>query len=178
MLKKLEVKNLISYKKYSGAQLTIDGSKVALNLIRKHRLWEVFLLEKLNFKWDEVHEIAEHLEHIKSRELTDRLDEFLGYPKFDPHGDPIPDKNGIITDNRKTCLLSELAVGEKGILTGVNDSSSVFLKYLERIDLTLGKNICVREKLEYDGSYVITLNKKEVSISQLVAGNIIIKPTR
>lgn len=177
MLKKFESKKLIDYKKYKGAKLTKKGNDIALNLIRKHRLWEVFLLEKLHFKWDEVHDIAEQLEHIQSKELTDRLDDFLENPNFDPHGDPIPDRNGIITDDRKTSFLFELAIREHGIMTGVLDSSSVFLKYLERIDITLGQRIEIVDKFEFDGSFVIRVNGKETSISSQAAKNIILKPS-
>src|SRR5688500_18567354 len=118
MLKKLSEKKLINYKKYQGVTLTSSGKKIALNIIRKHRLWEVFLVEKLNFKWDEVHDIAEQLEHINSDTLIERIDKFLNYPKFDPHGDPIPDINGKFQSN-KSVLVSELKLNSVGIMTGV-----------------------------------------------------------
>lgn len=175
MLKKFESKKLIEYKKYKGAKLTKKGASVALQIVRKHRLWEVFLVKKLNFKWDEVHDIAEQLEHIKSNELTDRLDDFLENPKFDPHGDPIPDKSGIITDNRNTLLLSEMAIRQTGVMTGVDDSSSMFLKYLERTNITLGQKIEVKDRLEFDNSLIILAGEKEVTISAQAANNIIIK---
>jgi len=175
MLKKFEVKELVEYKKYKGAKLSKKGSQAALNIIRKHRLWEVFLLKKLHFKWDEVHEIAEQLEHIQSRELSDRLDDFLENPRFDPHGDPIPDKHGVITDNRNTSLLSEMAIREIGTMTGVQDSSSIFLKYLERINITLGQRIEVLDKMDFDGSMILITGKKEVSVSAQAAQNIIIR---
>ncbi len=178
MLKKFESAEIVNYKKYKGVKLTKKGTSMALNLIRKHRLWEVFLLEKLDFKWDEVHDIAEQLEHIKSKELTDRLDAFLEHPKFDPHGDPIPDEHGVIKDNRPSALLSELSVRESGIMIGVVDSSSVFLKYLERIDMTLGQEISVKEKLEFDGSIVLNVKGKEISVSAQAAKNIILKPRK
>ena len=175
MLKKLETKKLIDYKKYKGAKLSELGNSAALNIIRKHRLWEVFLLKKLQFKWDEVHDIAEQLEHIQSKELTDRLDDFLENPRFDPHGDPIPDKEGIITDNRNTCLLSEMAIREVGIMTGVQDSSSIFLKYLERTNIILGQKVEIIDKLDFDGSIILKAGEKEVSVSALAAQNIIIR---
>ena len=175
MLKKFEAKKLVEYKKYKGAKLSKKGSQASLNIIRKHRLWEVFLLKKLHFKWDEVHEIAEQLEHIQSRELTDRLDDFLENPRFDPHGDPIPDKHGVITDNRNTSLLSEMEVKETGIMTGVQDSSSIFLKYLERINITLGQRMEVLDKMDFDGSMILIAGEKEVSISAQAAQNIIIR---
>ncbi len=175
MLKKFESKKLIEYKKYKGAKLTKKGTSVALEIVRKHRLWEVFLVKKLNFKWDEVHDIAEQLEHIKSNELTDRLDDFLENPKFDPHGDPIPDKSGVITDNRNTLLLSEMAIRQAGVMTGVDDSSSMFLKYLERTYITLGQKIEVKDRLEFDNSLIILAGDKEVTVSAQAANNIIIK---
>ncbi|MDZ7612318.1 MAG: metal-dependent transcriptional regulator [Flavobacteriaceae bacterium] len=105
MLKKLSAKNLVDYQKYQGVFLTDQGMKHALKVLRKHRLWEFFLVEKLNYKWEEVHVIAEQLEHINSESLVDNLDAFLGYPKFDPHGDPIPDKNGILSLSELNNLL-------------------------------------------------------------------------
>jgi DtxR family Mn-dependent transcriptional regulator len=122
MVQKLAEKKVVSYQKYKGAFLTKKGKKIAANVIRKHRLWEVFLVEKLNFQWDEVHDIAEQLEHIKSDELIERLDKFLDQPNFDPHGDPIPDKNGLIKPSDKK-LLSELKENEKGICVGVKESN-------------------------------------------------------
>ncbi|MFK7756186.1 MAG: metal-dependent transcriptional regulator [Flavobacteriales bacterium] len=178
MLKKFESAGIANYKKYKGVKLTKKGTSMALNLIRKHRLWEVFLLEKLDFKWDEVHDIAEQLEHIQSKELTDRLDAFLEHPKFDPHGDPIPDRDGNIEDNRPSALLSEFAERESGIMIGVVDSSSVFLKYLERIHITLDQELTVIEKLEFDGSLVLSVGGNETSISAQAAKNIILKPKR
>lgn len=176
MLKKFESAEIVDYKKYKGVKLTSKGTTLALNLIRKHRLWEVFLLEKLDFKWDEVHDIAEQLEHIQSKELTDRLDAFLDHPKFDPHGDPIPDKHGNIEDNRPSALLNEFAIRESGIMIGVVDSSSVFLKYLERVHITLGQEVQVLDKLEFDGSLVLSVSGSEVSVSAQAAKNIILKP--
>src|SRR5580693_6558937 len=114
MLKKLADKELINYTKYQGVTLTPQGEKIAVSIIRKHRLWEYFLVEKLNFKWDEVHDVAEELEHISSKELADRLDQFMGYPKYDPHGDPIPDSNGKLKTHELKPV-SSLSINSNGI---------------------------------------------------------------
>jgi len=171
MMQKLADKKLLKYKKYQGVKLTEEGRLVAVQVIRKHRLWEVFLKEKLGFGWDEVHELAEQLEHIKSEELTDRLDKFLGNPKFDPHGDPIPDKNGKI-ETKKSKLISELKVNQSGIITGVQDSSSSFLQYLDKHTLVLGTPIDVLEIFEFDHSVKIKAGKNEMTISYEVSKNI------
>ena len=131
MIKKLSEKEVVVYKKYKGVTLTVFGKKTAANIVRKHRLWEVFLVEKLNFSWDEVHDVAEQLEHIKSSKLVDQLDAFLGFPSHDPHGDPIPDKDGVFKTIEKS-LLSTLEKNETGVCVGVDDSSSEFLKFLDK----------------------------------------------
>ena len=174
MLKKLKEKNLINYEKYRGVTLTDLGNAIATRLIRRHRLWEVFLVEKLDFSWDEIHEIAEELEHIDSTKLTNRLDAFLGFPKFDPHGDPIPDKDGNFT-TRKQVLLSEAQI-LKGIIVGVNEHSTPFLQQLDRLKLVLGTQIEILEKFEFDGSIQIKINDEFVqTISGKMAQNIFIK---
>lgn len=175
MLKRLADKELINYKSHKGVTLTGKGSKIATHLIRKHRLWEVFLVDKLNFSWDEVHEMAEQLEHIQAPELVERLDEFLGSPKFDPHGDPIPDADGKFTFRKQAPLL-ELEEGEKGIVVGVQDHSSAFLQYLVRLQLVLGTEVQLMEHFEYDDSVKIILNgKKEQVLSKKVAQNLFIQ---
>jgi DtxR family Mn-dependent transcriptional regulator len=161
MLKRLSDKDFLHYERYKGATLTIEGNKMATHLVRKHRLWEVFLVDKLRFSWDEVHEIAEELEHIESMELITRLDNYLGYPKFDPHGDPIPDAQGVFTQ-RSQKLLSELAVGHKGVLVGVNEHSTLFLQHLEKIGMTLGASVKILEIFEYDHSIRIEINQKHI----------------
>ena len=128
MLRKLNENGYVNYKKYQGTNLTTKGKDVAIQIIRKHRMWEVFLVDKLEFKWDEVHDLAEELEHIGSSEITNRLEEFLDFPKVDPHGDPIPDREGNI-DLSDQIPLTELLKGESGLVTGVKDSSSDFLRY-------------------------------------------------
>ncbi|MCH8903083.1 MAG: metal-dependent transcriptional regulator [Bacteroidetes bacterium] len=175
MVKRLRTKKLVDHEKYKGTLLTKKGSAIAKNLIRKHRLWESFLVEKLNFNWDEVHDMAEQLEHIKSKILTKRLDEFLDHPKFDPHGDPIPDENGKIV-YQSEILLSELKQNQTALITGVKDHSSKFLQYLETTKLVLGAKIKVLDVVDYDSSLLIQLNnKKEFRISEKVGNNLFVK---
>jgi DtxR family Mn-dependent transcriptional regulator len=175
MVKRLAEKDLVFYKRYQGVTLTKPGHKIAISIVRKHRLWEVFLVEHLNFKWDEVHDIAEQLEHIRSPELTNRLDAFLGSPQFDPHGDPIPDAEGNIYE-RDTKLLSELNELETGVIVGVNDSSSTFLQFLEGQKLVLGTRVHVKERFDYDHSVVVMVNgDKELTLSHQVCHNLCLK---
>ena len=173
MLKKLSEKSLIVYKKYHGAQLTELGRKTALKIIRKHRLWEVFLVEKLNFKWDEVHDIAEQLEHIQSEKLTNQLDKFLDFPTHDPHGDPIPNTAGFLKFTPKL-KLSDLNIGETGKFIGVKDSSSTFLKYLDKRKISLGCNIKVLHQEDFDQSLHIGLDDTNLTISIKSASNLYI----
>ncbi len=169
MLKKLADK----YTPYQGVNLTAQGEKIAINIIRKHRLWEYFLVEKLDFKWDQVHEMAEEMEHISSNELIDRLDKFMEYPKYDPHGDPIPDCNGQFkTHNLKP--VSTGCVYETGVICGVRDHSAIFLQYLEKQELTIGKKISIEEIIEFDHSMVLLLDDKKIQISREVANNLLI----
>lgn len=171
MLKKLSEKKLVSYKKYQGSSLTADGRKTALNIIRKHRLWEVFLVNKLNFNWDEVHDIAEQLEHIKSEKLINELDKFLDYPAKDPHGDPVPNPAGFIKYTTKL-VLSDLAIGETGKFVGIKDSSSTFLKLLDKRKISLGSNIKVLHQEDFDQSIYIGLDETNLTISVKSANNI------
>ncbi len=158
MIKKLTEKKLITYDKVKGAKLTDKGSKSALTIIRNHRLWEVFLIEKLGYSWDVVHDIAEQLEHIKHSELADRLDKFLGYPDYDPHGDPIPKSNGEMP-NAVTTLLSEIEVGKTCRVAAVKDTSSMFLQYLLQLPVSIGTKIKVLDKIAFDGSMSIQIGK-------------------
>ena len=174
MLKKLAEKDLVNYKKYQGVSLTDGGKLSAKMIVRKHRLWEVFLVEKLDFSWDEVHDIAEQLEHIKSEKLINKLDDFLGNPTEDPHGDPIPDANGQIINTEKH-LLSELSENQNGICVGVKDTSSEFLKYLDKQEISLGSKIEIIGKESFDLSLKIKLNDKELTISNKIASNIFVK---
>lgn len=157
MLKKLADKELVHYEKYKGAKLTDDGRSRATSLIRKHRLWEVFLMEKLSFSWDQVHDIAEQLEHVQSDKLVDQLDDFLGNPKFDPHGDPIPDKSGRFT-LRQQILLNQLKVGETGLLVGVREHSKLFLNHLDDLQLKIGSSIQVKAINAYDETLEIKVD--------------------
>jgi DtxR family Mn-dependent transcriptional regulator len=174
MLKKLADKNLVHYKKYQGVSLTKSGKLSAKMIVRKHRLWEVFLVEKLAFSWDEVHDIAEQLEHIKSEKLIAKLDDFLGNPTEDPHGDPIPNADGQIVSVEKQ-LLSELQVGQSGICVGVKDTSSEFLKYLDKQEIALGSKIEILSKEIFDLSLKIKVDITELTISNKIASNLFIK---
>tara|TARA_B100001093_G_C26568881_1_gene902048 strand:- start:159 stop:812 length:654 start_codon:yes stop_codon:yes gene_type:complete len=175
MMQKLADKDLVNYKKYQGVELTDKGKFTALMIVRKHRLWEVFLVEKLNFSWDEVHDVAEQLEHIKSEKLTDKLDEFLDFPTEDPHGDPIPDRNGKIAKMDKK-LLSEIGVGRKVICVGVKDSSPPFLQYLDKQQIALGSAIEIISKEDFDMSLTLRLENKDVTVSNKIAANLFVKP--
>lgn len=174
MVKRLSQKKMVEYRKYRGVNISEEGKSKALHVIRKHRLWEVFLVEKLNFHWDQVHEVAEQLEHIKSPLLIKRLDEFLGFPKYDPHGDPIPDENGLLIEKRKDPI-SDLAVGITGVVVGVNDSSSAFLKYLDKVGISIGTKVSIEDRMEFDGSVDIKIDgSKSITISSTVAENILL----
>ena len=173
MLKKLASKKIINYKKYQGVTLTAKGEKIALNIIRKHRLWEMFLVEKLDFKWDEVHDIAEQLEHINSDKLIEQIDKFLNFPKVDPHGDPIPDANGKL-NVPKSHLLSKFKKNDVCVMTGVVDHSAAFLQYLDKSGISLGNEIKIKNIIEFDRSLQITINKNAtIFISNDVAKNIL-----
>lgn len=176
MLRKLSRKELINYVRYQGVTLTEKGRAAALSIIRKHRLWEVFLVEKLKFRWDEVHEIAEEMEHINSPLLIERLDEFLGFPRRDPHGDPIPDQNGWIAPAEHRHLHQMPAMG-KGQIIGVNEYSSAFLRHLERVGLAIGTEIEVTRVADYDGSVELIAGNNTISLSQTVARHILIQVT-
>ena len=174
MLRKLTEKKLISYEKYKRVQLTKTGKQVAILIIRKHRLWEVFLHDKLQFAWDEVHEVAEQLEHIHSEELILRLEKFLGFPKYDPHGDPIPSANGELSPIKRTTL-SEAEPGRNYQVVGVKDSSNVFLQYLQQVNVGIGTKIKVIEKITFDGSMIISLTKnQQISVSKKFSDNVLV----
>ncbi|MBC7523302.1 MAG: metal-dependent transcriptional regulator [Flavobacterium sp.] len=174
MLKKLSEKELVSYQKYQGVTLTEKGLHSAKMIVRKHRLWEVFLVEKLNFSWDEVHEIAEELEHIKSEKLINKLDEFLGFPSLDPHGDPIPNAKGELVKMDKF-LLSVAILNYNYVCVGVKNASVEFLQYLDKQNISLGSVIKVLSREEFDSSLTIILNSKTISISNKIAENLFIK---
>lgn len=175
MLKRLNDKKLINYQKYQSAELTTSGEKIAIAIIRKHRLWEYFLVEKLSFGWDEVHDIAEQLEHIKSKELTNRLEEFLDFPVFDPHGDPIPDRNGIFPMELNETL-SSYGENQETTVIGVKDHSTEFLSYLGVLSIELGTKIKIEKINEFDHSQEIIIDgKSNKHISKEVAENLFVK---
>lgn len=174
MLKKLQDKLLITYDKFQGAILTAIGETAALDIIRKHRLWEVFLVEKLKYEWDEVHDIAEQLEHIHDDRLAKKLDDFLGNPAVDPHGDPIPAPNGKMPVYA-TQKLSEVEKGNTCKVGSVRDTSTPFLKYLKQLNLGLGSTIEVLEKMEFDQSMVIMIDGGEhKTVSSKMTDNILV----
>lgn len=174
MLRKLADKQLIHYKKYQGVRLTEEGERLALQIIRRHRLWEVFLVDKLGFSWDKVHDIAEELEHIRSEELVARLDTFLGQPQFDPHGDPIPTPAGQMpqTGYRK---LSDVGVGGRACLMAVLEHSTEFLRHLDHSNLTLGSLVTVLEINGFDKSVLVQLSTdRTLFVSYEVAKNLLV----
>jgi DtxR family transcriptional regulator, Mn-dependent transcriptional regulator len=174
MVKRLSGKGLISYEKYYGVEISKAGKSEALSVIRKHRLWETFLVEKLGFNWDEVHEVAEQLEHIQSPVLIEKLDAFLGNPSVDPHGHPIPDKHGKVKEVRQMPL-TEIGVGKSGQVCSVRNSSPPFLQYLNKIGIQIGVNVIVVLKEEFDGSIEATIGGKKTFISKEVADNILVR---
>ena len=174
MLKKLQEKELIKHEKYKGVELTAKGTKLATSIIRKHRLWETFLVNKLDFSWGEVHDVAEQLEHIKSTELIDKLDLFLGFPKFDPHGEPIPTKEGEIPTSN-TIPLNELQTGTKGNVMGVSMDEKSFLDYLTQLNIRIGSEIELLEKITFDQSISIKIENITQHISNDAAKHLLIK---
>ena len=173
MIKKLSEKGLVEYQPYKGVSLSAEGEIIALRIIRKHRLWEVFLVKILDFSWDKVHDTAEQLEHIDSPELVDKLEEFLGNPKFDPHGDPIPSKTGKFLE-RITYTLSELQPGETGLLAGVLNHAPEFLQYLDKIGLGIGVKFTLTETISFANSVAISTEKKDIILSGEAADHLIV----
>ncbi len=174
MLKKLKEQKLLLYEKYKGFRLSSEGRKVALQIIRKHRLWEYFLVEKLQFGWDEVHDVAEELEHISSKKLIDQLDAFLGYPKKDPHCDPIPDSNGKLTIPRQVDLL-HLPLQLVAEVSGIGDQSAEMLELLSHKNIQIGSKLEIRKKFAFDNSLELKIkNHQPITISEHVAKNIFV----
>ena len=174
MIKRLSSKGLVSYEKYHGVEISRQGKTDALSVIRKHRLWETFLVNKLGFAWSDVHEVAEQLEHIQSPLLIEKLDVFLGRPSHDPHGHPIPDSHGKIVDV-KNQPLSLVEKGRQGKVCSVTDSSSSFLQFLDKVGIHLGSVLLVQEKQTFDGSLEVVVDgKNKMSLSKEVSDNILI----
>ena len=163
MLRRLADKGLLAYERYRGVQLTPEGQRLALLTIRKHRLWEVFLVQQLGFNWDEVHEVAEELEHVQSPLLMRRLDAFLGHPALDPHGDPIPAEDGAMRRPAHR-LLADLVVGERGTLAAVKNTTAPFLQYLDKVGLQLGAMVEVLDKVAFDNSFEIRVNRERTTL--------------
>ena len=175
MMKKLKTKKLVHYKAYHGFRLTAEGTRVALLIIRRHRLWEFFLAEKLKFNWDEVHEVADDLEHVSSKKLIDKLDEFLDFPRFDPHGDPIPDSNGKIETTKQVCL-TDVPINKPGIVVHVSDQSSEMLELLGHKKIRIGTRLEVKKKFSFDQSMEIKVRQQPPThISWDLAKNIFVK---
>lgn len=175
MMKKLKAKKLLQYEAYRGFRLNNEGRKVALNIIRRHRLWEFFLAEKLKFTWDEVHEVAEELEHVSNKKLIDKLDEFLGFPRVDPHGDPIPDQEGRIESSRQVCL-KDLPLNKLATVSHVSDQSTGILELLKHKNIGMGTKLEIKKKFEFDHSMEIKTGRMPVfTISEQLAKNIFVK---
>ena len=175
MFRKLSDQNLVKYQKYQGVSLTNEGVKTALRIVRKHRLWESFLVSHLNFNWDEVHQVAAQLEHIQSEKLTNELERFLDYPTHDPHGDPIPNR-ALFMKTYSKILLTELPVNKEGVCIGVKDNSSGFLRYLDRRQIGIGTTLQVLHREDFDDSLHIQAGKSTLMITKKTAENIYVKP--
>jgi DtxR family Mn-dependent transcriptional regulator len=174
MLKKLQIKNLLDYEKYKGFRLSTKGNKVAINIVRRHRLWEFFLVTKLGFEWDKVHAIAEELEHVSNQELIQKLDKFLNHPQIDPHGDPIPDGNGKMPIIRQLSI-ADVVVKKKVIVSSVANQSPAILELLNHYHINIGTEIKINQRFSFDGSIEIKVEKYAACIiSELVAKNIFV----
>ncbi|HLX13190.1 MAG TPA: metal-dependent transcriptional regulator [Bacteroidota bacterium] len=174
MLKKLSEKRLLSYEPYQGVRLTPKGRRLALKMVRRHRLWEMFLVRFLDYGWEDIHEEAERLEHVTSDALEERLDKALGYPKVDPHGDPIPTATGELIDVRGKNL-TECAIGEAGTIVRVDDGSHEILKFMTKLGLGLNKIVRMKEKFQFDGSVVIEIDGREIPLSPKFAQSIYVE---
>jgi DtxR family transcriptional regulator, Mn-dependent transcriptional regulator len=174
MIKKLSAKKIVAYAPYRGIRLTEKGRKQALSIIRKHRLAELFLVEVMGLGWEEVHDIAEQLEHVNSDRFYDRIDELLGYPKSDPHGEPIPDINGKVHSIDRVALTS-IDTGASVKIAAVADDEKAFLDHLNSKGLQIGDNVTIRRREDFDGSMAIVHKKKEIMLSQRVAERILVE---
>jgi DtxR family Mn-dependent transcriptional regulator len=174
MIKKLAEDGTLTHTPYKGFELTEIGKKQALHIIRKHRLWEMFLVDVLKFKWDEIDQEAEKFEHIMSPKMEDKIDEVLGFPTVDPHGDPIPAKDGTIL-NPATIPLSKIATGTSVRVLRVSDADSDLLQYVSSIGICLNKEITIKQKLKFDSSLMIGIDTREVNISSVIAESIFVE---
>ena len=175
MLRKLSTDGLVVYKKYKGIKLTVEGENYAKNMVRRHRIWETFLNRILGMPWDKVHDEAEKLEHSSSDELINKIEEYLDYPETDPHGYPIPNRKGKLPKHKIAVAISELNKNEKAEVIRVNDTNSRLLSYLSKIGIDLGKEISIKDVLDFDGSMLLKINNKEVNISKAIASNIFVE---
>jgi len=173
MIKRLADKKLVEYQPYKGVKMTSEGKKIALLVVRKHRLWEVFLVNKLNIPWDRIHETAEQLEHVDSAELIDRLDEYLGFPRFDPHGDPIPGKDGSF-EERKTYRLDEIPDTEPAKIAGVLSDRPEFLRYLDKLGMNIGVTLRIKDRIPFEQSLTIAIGGREVIVSGDTARKVLV----
>lgn len=175
MLKKLANDGYVDYKRYKGIKLTDNGEEYAKNMVRRHRIWEVFLHQIVGVPWDKVHKEAHNLEHSASDELINRMEEMLDFPAFDPHGDPIPSKEGVVPKQKRSMPLNLLKEHAKGKVVRVNDFDNKFLNYISKIGVELGKEISVKEILEFDRSMLVVVGGKETNISNTIAANIFVE---
>ena len=175
MLKKLSGDGYIKYKKYKGIQLTQNGEDYARNIVRRHRIWEIFLHQIVGIPWDKVHDEANRLEHSSSDELISKMEEMLDFPEFDPHGDPIPAKDGSIPKQKKSIPLMKLQKNQTGTVTRVNDFDNNFLKYISKIGIDLNRKILVKDLFDFDRSMLVRIGDKEINISNTIAANIFVE---
>ncbi len=175
MLRKLSRDGFVDYQKYKSIKLTSEGEGYAKNMLRRHRIWEVFLHQTLGMPWDKVHDEAEKLEHSSSDEIINLLEEFLDYPEVDPHGYPIPDKNGKMKKSKTVIAITELNENDSAKVIRVNDDVKNLLSYVTKIGIALGKVILIKDKLEYDGSVLIKIENKEINLSNKIASNIFVE---
>lgn len=175
MLKKLSGKKLVRYEPYQGVTLTEAGRRLAMTMVRRHRIWEMFLVRYLGYAWDEVHDEAERLEHATSDEMERRLDALLGYPSVDPHGDPIPTPDGKI-HGTISLPLSEFDNGDRVVILRVSDDHPEILQHASKLGLTLAADLEIRDKTPFDGSMIVRIGRKDRFISRRVAESIFVEP--
>ncbi|MBK7104062.1 MAG: metal-dependent transcriptional regulator [Ignavibacteriae bacterium] len=175
MANKLSQQGYIEYRKFKGIKLLAKGKKIAIDVIRKHRLWELFLIETLGLSWDEVHAEAEKLEHCTTINLIDKIDEHLNFPSLDPHGEPIPNKRGEFRAVKDDIPMKECSINKKYLIVRVNDKSDELMKYLSKISISLNKEISILDKINFDGSILININKTKQMLSEKIIENIFVR---